>query len=527
MTPSLPAWVEKRDGRREAFDADKISQSIFAATEAVGEPNAFLARELADGVLHFLEQENAAEIIPTDQIVELVEKVVRELGQPALAHALAQARARPAAALQEVKQDASRRTFTYSLDDDFDKVLDGIAAAYALQSVFTRDLIAAHESGILRLWNLMSPVLRTMVLEPPDRQPTKASWKTAWTQVKELSRRAETLAVDSAERYVAIHGPEWMDGLVAAAEAYAHVVVNLNVPTPPAWADQLAAGPLFREASATDATDAASAGSTAAILDRIAADEAHACSVHWHLDSRDFEDSQRRAPLEPLLTRADRLGWISFVLHRRRQPVLLAHGLTRDHPAVSMRVGLSLMEFLDHPGIDHDGSKLLAKLPSLARMAVSAGVQNRHRLRRLNPDLSRGFLLDRARLVIETLDLQELVEVTTGVDPLISKPALDAGLRIVQTLRDAAHEAGRKAGLEVAVADVEGVVIDECLVQPKDMAAAWQAAGSLLDGMDSGMVSVQLATNSSDVIWRHLQHAWKTTGVALVHFRGTLASGAA
>ena len=78
MTPSLPAWVEKRDGRREAFDADKISQSIFAATEAVGEPNAFLARELADGVLHFLVQESDSNVPTTGQIAELVEKVVRE-----------------------------------------------------------------------------------------------------------------------------------------------------------------------------------------------------------------------------------------------------------------------------------------------------------------------------------------------------------------------------------------------------------------------------------------------------------------
>ena len=50
MTPVLPTWVQKHDGRREAFDADKISQSLYAATEAIGSPNAFLARELTDGI---------------------------------------------------------------------------------------------------------------------------------------------------------------------------------------------------------------------------------------------------------------------------------------------------------------------------------------------------------------------------------------------------------------------------------------------------------------------------------------------
>src|SRR5262249_18497257 len=41
MTP--PAWVHKRDGRLVPFEPDKISRSLFAATEALGRPDAFLA----------------------------------------------------------------------------------------------------------------------------------------------------------------------------------------------------------------------------------------------------------------------------------------------------------------------------------------------------------------------------------------------------------------------------------------------------------------------------------------------------
>ncbi len=52
-----PAWVRKRDGRLEPFDADKISRALFAASEALGRPDAFLARELTDGVVHFLTEE--------------------------------------------------------------------------------------------------------------------------------------------------------------------------------------------------------------------------------------------------------------------------------------------------------------------------------------------------------------------------------------------------------------------------------------------------------------------------------------
>src|SRR5262252_5440759 len=87
MTP--PAWVHKRDGRLMPFEADKISRSLFAATEALGRPDAFLARELADGVVHFLAEEDSGDTPTTAAIAELVVKVVRELGQPALAEAFA------------------------------------------------------------------------------------------------------------------------------------------------------------------------------------------------------------------------------------------------------------------------------------------------------------------------------------------------------------------------------------------------------------------------------------------------------
>src|SRR5947209_10927711 len=86
--PVPPAWVSKRDGRLVPFEADKISRALFAAGEGLGRADAFLARELADGVVHFLALE--ADGTPTtEQVAEVVVKVVRELGQPALAEAFA------------------------------------------------------------------------------------------------------------------------------------------------------------------------------------------------------------------------------------------------------------------------------------------------------------------------------------------------------------------------------------------------------------------------------------------------------
>ena len=46
--PAPPAWVYKRDGRLVPFEPDKISRALFATSESLGRPDAFLARELAE-----------------------------------------------------------------------------------------------------------------------------------------------------------------------------------------------------------------------------------------------------------------------------------------------------------------------------------------------------------------------------------------------------------------------------------------------------------------------------------------------
>ena len=516
MSPSLPAWVEKRDGRREAFDADKISQSIFAATEAVGEPNAFLARELADGVLHFLVQENDSNVPTTGQIAELVEKVVRELGQPALAQAFSE-RQRSATATAPDKIARAPVTITFTVDEAHNDVRYRCSETYCLHAVFTRDLVAAHESGILDLRDVTAPGLSAMVLEPPQPKQSMAAWKLGWSQIRDATERAAWLAVDSVERFVAAHGPDWLEGFVAAAQAYGNLVVlNLHVPTPPAWSGQIAAGPLFEDKNSPH--DSILAEAADAIVDILALDTNDLCGINWHVQAADLEDSKLRAMLESFWARTRKLG--QFTLHRARQPVRLARGLDRQHPAVLFGVGLSLREFLDHPGIDGDGAKMIAKLPSLVRMAVSAGAQRRNYLRRRDGDLSRGFLLDRARLLIEPWDLEEVVEAISGADYWQSKLALDTGRQLVQTLQDAAREAGRSAGLEVVVANFQGVEIYESLFKPDELASAWQAAGSLLEGMDGGVVYVRRAEPSLDAVWRHLRHALKSTGVSKVCFWG-------
>src|SRR4051812_5450517 len=133
--PAPPTCVLKRDGRMAPFEADRISRALFAATEELGRPDAFLARELADGAVHFLAAECEGQIPTTRQIADVVVKAVRELGHPALAAAFAAHQGKERLALT---QAAARR----------DQTLHGI---------YTRDLTAAQEAGLLTLTDLDAP----------------------------------------------------------------------------------------------------------------------------------------------------------------------------------------------------------------------------------------------------------------------------------------------------------------------------------------------------------------------------------
>lgn len=75
-------WIRKRDGSVVPFDAAKLASSIFAARREVEEEDAaFFSQEQTQAVLHFLTQELEGKIPTTEEISEVVTKVLRELGQ--------------------------------------------------------------------------------------------------------------------------------------------------------------------------------------------------------------------------------------------------------------------------------------------------------------------------------------------------------------------------------------------------------------------------------------------------------------
>src|SRR6476646_6265884 len=105
--PAPPTCVLKRDGRMVPFEADRISRALFAATEELGKPEPFLARAPADGAAHFLAAECEGQIPTTQQIADVVVKVVRELGHPALSAAFESHRGRDSR-LARAQADARR-----------------------------------------------------------------------------------------------------------------------------------------------------------------------------------------------------------------------------------------------------------------------------------------------------------------------------------------------------------------------------------------------------------------------------------
>ncbi len=474
-----PAWVYKRDGQLVPFDADKISRALFAVTEDLGRPDAFLARELADGVVHFLTAESEEATPTTAQIAEFVVKVVRELGQPALAEAFARCAAQrrrtvPPAGATETSRPASPAApsgevvLRFTPGTPLSRIVPACVRDYTLQTVYTRDLVAAQAAGLLTLTGLDTPnELAGCVLGPPldpDPGPIAA--------LEELRRFAGHFVVlDGPEHLLAIDErpdvKEFARDLAIGLRLTGLLgVINLNSAAPPSWAGDLAEGPLFAARQR-----AARAESLQPLADRLVEEllrPSHSipCAgrvrIDWHLGELDFTAPPApRERLQRLARLALEGASLGFVFDRPRRPTALAEGVDRQHPAVLLTVGVHLPRLATQPGIDGDPSKFLAKLGSLARLALSAGVQKREYLRRLErgrprtgsdgPAVTNGFLLDRARLVVAPVGLDGVVSSFHKKGLSGGGAALDFGRQIVQRLRDVLRQDGRNAHLDTCV----------------------------------------------------------------------------
>jgi len=80
--------IKKRDGRIVDFDANKITEAIWKAAQAVGEKDKAVAVELSQQVVEKLEKQlKPAEVPSVEQVQDIVEKTLIENGQASMAKA--------------------------------------------------------------------------------------------------------------------------------------------------------------------------------------------------------------------------------------------------------------------------------------------------------------------------------------------------------------------------------------------------------------------------------------------------------
>jgi hypothetical protein len=492
--PAPPALVTKRDGRTVPFDADRISRALFAAGEALGRPDAFLARELADGAVHFLSEDCSGGTTTTQRIAEVVVQVVRELGHPALARAFTEHRKhRPDPAPPRPLAD----------------VLAEAARAYTLQAVYTRDLAAAVEAGLITLAGLGTPgELAGCVLGAP------------------LAVTGDLVAdLEQARRFagqvVALDGLEYLPtadlaGAVARGLRLTGLegVVNLNVAAPPSRAAPLVGGPLFAGA-APGAERARSAELLAAFVGL------PGTRVDWHLSSEDFADRER---LCSVIRRAPEGEAVGFVFDRPRRPVALAEGLSRDHPAALLVAGLHLPALASQPGMAADPERFLQRLGSLVRLALSAASQKRAYLRRqprAGADVTSGFLLDRARFVAVPVGLDDVVRQYTGWGMSNGGPSLELGRRVVRRLADVLRADGRLAQIDACLdgpfsfemGGVAGLTPWDATASPRSQL---RAGGALHSLSGHGTLALFVGDEAPGQVAELLELAWRQTDVVRV-----------
>jgi len=426
----LPDTIRKRDGRVVPFEPDKLSRSLFAATEALGAPDPFLARELTDSVVHFLSGELAGAHEPPSsrQLAELTVKVVRELGYPALAKIYADS-------VQRQQQTAKvpipiewldwREWEQIPLTSDPLTVLSeagkAVLSGISLSQVYPRDLILAHREGLLQLLDLDIPQEMVGMVLSPNQPPALDGWGLVHDLVRARGLAGSFVAFDGPEHAIAVQEgiPEEMalrfleilDRSLWLSHLYG--ILNLNSAEAPSWAAPLTLGPLFEEFQKEMEGER---------LDRIARyllRHARKQSIYWHLSEADFS-VQNAARLAEIIGRALARDHVEFVFDRPGKPVALGPGIDRDRTAALGMVGVNLPRFVDQLGGGPLDSRIyLKKLASLARFAKSAGHARQDYLRKTGrPQLREGFLLERAILIVHPAGAVEAARKVLGTADL-------------------------------------------------------------------------------------------------------------
>ncbi|MSR52969.1 MAG: hypothetical protein EXS09_06715 [Gemmataceae bacterium] len=389
----LPENVCGRDGTLEPFEPEQITRSLFAVAERIGVGDPLLARELTEGVLHFLSVDREGTTTTGEEIAEITEKIVRELGHPALARAYRE-RKTP---VRIVKEPILKKSWPGWLQANESAYWNRRQAAtdrltsFSLAEVYPAELASAHREGLLRIGGLGAPF---------ELAGITANITLGWVQqsLQEVGNLAgDFIAVDSPEHELACWPGEpaelasrYVQEVSLASELLdVDVILNLNAESPPPRLSE-GTGPLF-QGNGPD-----SRGRRQAIARGLAQQgPLGRVIIFWHANELS----------EPMANPG-----LVVVLDRPRSPVRLGPGLDRQTPATLVQVGVNLPRLAQMLGGRPITSELfLKKLASLTRFAKTAGHAKQDFLRKHGrPELKEGFLLERARLVLIPEGLEEV-----------------------------------------------------------------------------------------------------------------------
>ncbi len=158
--------IQKRDGRVDDFDIDKIVMAIFKAAEAVGGHDMDTARHLAQLVVEYLRDEKKVVIPAVEEVQDAVEKILIENGHAKTAKAYILYRDRRTR-IREGKSelmDAVAETLVETNRENANvgnspsaKMLQIASAAsrqYYLSRLIPEDIAQAHSSGDIHIHDL-------------------------------------------------------------------------------------------------------------------------------------------------------------------------------------------------------------------------------------------------------------------------------------------------------------------------------------------------------------------------------------
>ncbi len=400
-------WLRGVDGQLRPLSADPISQRLFLASEKVGQPNAFLARELADRIVDWLldDPEPISESDLHDQVVTLV----REFGHPAVALAYAQ--------MQPV-------------------------ALPAVSAGWPRDVDSLIRGGLLDVESTDERRLADVVVDAtfdPQRDDGGIP-----EQIANAARFASALSFHDLDGFLARRVEEigelaatWSRLLIECASRHDVVVsLHLNRRHPAVDAPAHHFGPLF--ARFADPIDESRRRAVAVALARSLCRQALA-RVYWHVPlaerlkvlADDCPEELYRAVMEgtPIVWTFDRVA----------ETISHSPGLSPFHHSVLLFIGCRLDRLVEQLAPSSLPS-YLGKLATLTRLARSAARHRYQCLRAEGPaELSRGFLLERSSFVVVPIGLESaairLAEQTGGAD------SGELAAQIITTMREALEKA--------------------------------------------------------------------------------------